>query len=248
MLKEFKEGLITIVNISKKMESVEKTNKNNQIQILLFQSTVNKIKKLPERLNCIFELAETKINELEDRLINIIKCKEKRGKKNKEKWTWLQKNCCSAAKLCWTFVTPWTAACQASLSCSLLKLMSIDLVMPSNHLVFCHPLLLSSIFPTIRVFSNGLAVRIRWPKHWNFRFDISSSSDYSGLISFRIESFDLLAIQGTFESILQYHSLKALILQCSAFFMVQLSYLYMTTGKPWLWLDRLCQQNNVSAF
>ena len=85
MLKEFKEGLIATVNISKKMESVEKTNKNNQIQILLFQSTVNKTKKLPERLNCIFELAETKINELEDRLINIIKCKEKRGKKNKEK-------------------------------------------------------------------------------------------------------------------------------------------------------------------
>ena len=133
------------------------------------------------------------------------------------------------------FATPWTAAHQDSLfftfSCSLLKLMPIDLVMLSNHLIFCHRLLLSSIFPTIRVFSSGSALHIRWPKHWNFSFNISSSSEYSGLISFRIESFDLLAVQGTFKSILQYHSLKALILRRSAFYMVQLSHPHMTIGK-----------------
>ena len=110
--------------------------------------------------------------------------------------------------------------------------MSIELVMPSNHLILCHPLLLlPSIFPSIRVFSNESVLRIRWPKYWSFHFSISLSSEYSGLISFRINWFDLLAVQGTLKSLLQHHRSKASILQCSAFFMVQLSHLYMTTGK-----------------
>ena len=134
------------------------------------------------------------------------------------------------------FETPWTAAHQASLSItnsrSLLKLMSIELVVPSNHFTLCHPLLLlPSIFPSIRVFSNESVLCIRWPKYWSFSFSIIPSSEYSGLISFRIDWFDLLAVQGTLKSLLQYHSWKASILQCSAFFMVQLSHLYMTTGK-----------------
>ena len=113
---------------------------------------------------------------------------------------------------------------------SLLKLMSIQLVMPSNHLILCRPLLLlPSIFSSIRVFSNQLALRIRWPKYWSF--SISPSSEYSGLISFRINCFDLLDVQGTLKSLLQHHSSKASILWCSAFFMVQLSYAYMTPGK-----------------
>ena len=119
-------------------------------------------------------------------------------------------------------MTPRTAAPQASLfftiSWSLLKLMSIESVMPSNHLILCHPLLLlPSIFPSIRVFSSELALRIRWPKYWSFSFSISSFSEYSGLI-FRIDWFDLLAVQGTLKSLLQHHSLKASILWCSAFF------------------------------
>ena len=131
-------------------------------------------------------------------------------------------------------MTPWTSARQASLSCtisqSLLKLMSIESVKPSNHLIFCHPLLLlPSIFPSIRVFSNESALRIRWPKHWSF--STSPSSEYLGLISFRIDWFDLLSVQGTLKRLLQHHSLKALILWCSAFFMVQLSHPYMITGK-----------------
>ena len=134
------------------------------------------------------------------------------------------------------FVTPWTAACQASLSFtisqSLLKLMSIELVMPSNHLILCLPLLLlSSIFPRIRVFSNESALRIRWPKYWSISFSISPSIEYSGLISFTIDWFGLLAIQGILKSLLQHHNSKASILQCSAFFIVQLSHPYMTTGK-----------------
>ena len=134
------------------------------------------------------------------------------------------------------FTTPWTAACQASLSFtiswSLLKLISIDSVMPSNHLVLCCPLLfLPSIFPSISVFSNELALRIRWPKCWSFSFSVSPSSEYSGLIFFRIDWFDLFAVQGTLKSLFQHHSSKASILQCSAFFMVQLSHPYMTTGK-----------------
>ena len=111
--------------------------------------------------------------------------------------------------------------------------MSIDSMMPSNHLVLCHPLhLLPSIFPSIRVFSNELALCIKWPKSWSFSFSISPSKEYSGLISFRVDWFNLLAIQGIHKSLLQYHSSKASVLQCSAFFMVQLSYPSMTTGKP----------------
>ena len=124
---------------------------------------------------------------------------------------------------------------QASLSItnswSLLKLLSIELVMPSNHLIFCCPLLLPSIFPSIRVFSNESVLRIRWPKYWGFSFSISPSNEYSGLISFRIDWFDLLAVQGTLKSLLQYHSSKAPILRHSAFFMVQISHPYMTTRK-----------------
>ena len=126
------------------------------------------------------------------------------------------------------FATPWTAAHQASLSITvsqdLLKLMSIELVMPSNHLTLCHPLLLlPSIFPRIRVFSNELALRIRWSKYWSFSFVISPSNEYSGLISFRIDWFDLRTVQGTLKSLLQHHSSKASILWSSAFFIVQLS-------------------------
>ena len=135
------------------------------------------------------------------------------------------------------FVTPCTAARQASLSItnsqSLPKLMSIELVMPSNHLILCHPpLLLSSVLPSIRVFPNESALCIRWPKYWSFSFNISPSNEHSGLISFRMDWLDLLAVQGTLKSLLQYHSSKAPILLCSAFFIVQLSHPYLTTGKP----------------
>ena len=134
------------------------------------------------------------------------------------------------------FETPWTAAHQASLSItnsqSLLKLMSIESVMLSNHLILCHPfLLLPLIFGSIRVFSNESVFRSRWPKYWSFSFSISPSNEYSGLISFRIDWLDLLADQGTLKSLLQHHSSKASILWCSAFFIVQLSHPYMTTGK-----------------
>ena len=129
--------------------------------------------------------------------------------------------------------TPWTAARQASLSITsswtLLKLISIESVMTSNHLILCHPLLLLSIFPSIRVFCNESALHIRWPKYWSF--NISPSNEYSGLISFRMDWLDLLAVQGTLKSLLQHHSSKASILQCSAFFIVQLSHPCMTTGK-----------------
>ena len=133
-------------------------------------------------------------------------------------------------------LAPWTAACQASLYItnfqSLLKLMSIKSVMPSNHLVICHPLLfLPSIFPSIRVFSKRSVLRITWPKYWNFSFSISPSNGYSGLISFRMDWLDLLAVQGTLKSLLPHHSSKASILQCSVFFMVWLSHPYMTTEK-----------------
>ena len=132
------------------------------------------------------------------------------------------------------FVTPWTAAHQASLSITnsqrLLKCMSIELVMSSNHLILCHPpLLLPSLLPSIRIFS---VLRIRWPKYWSFSFNISPSNEYSGLISFRMDWLVLLTAQGTLKSLLQHHSLKASILQCSAFFIVQLSHPYVTTGKP----------------
>ena len=134
------------------------------------------------------------------------------------------------------FATPRTAACQTSLSITnsrtLLKLMSIELVMPSNHLnLCCLPLLLPSILPSIRILSNESVVCIRWPKYLSFSLIISPSNEYSGLISFRIDWFDLLPVQGTLKSLLQHHSSKASILWCSAFFMVQLSHPYMTTGK-----------------
>ena len=132
-------------------------------------------------------------------------------------------------------MTPWTTAHQASLfitnSQSLLKLMPIKLVMPSNYLILCRPLLLPSIFPSIRVFSNESVLCIRWPKYWNFSFSISPSNEYSGLICFRMDWFDLLAVQETLKSLLQDHSSKASILQHSAFFIVQPSHPYMTTGK-----------------
>ena len=134
------------------------------------------------------------------------------------------------------FATPLTTALQASLSMtsfqSLLKLMSIELVMPSNHLILCCPLLLlPSIFPSIRIFSKESALHIRWPKYWSFRFNISPSNKYSRLISFRMDWLDLLAVQGTLKRLLQHHSSKASILQCSAFFIVQLPHPDMTAGK-----------------
>ena len=134
------------------------------------------------------------------------------------------------------FVTPCTAACQASLSItisqSLHRLTSIELVMPFNHPILCRPLLLlPSIFPSIRVFSNESVLHLRWPKYWSFSFNINPSNEYSGLISFRIDWLDLLAVQGTLNSLLQHHSSKALILWRSAFFIIQLSHAYMTTRK-----------------
>ena len=143
----------------------------------------------------------------------------------------------SVAQLCPTLcVTPLTAACQASLSITnfqhLLRLMSIESVMTFNHLFLCHPLLLpSSIFPNIRVVSNESALPIRWPNYWSLSFSISLSNEHSGLISFRTDWLDLLAIQGTLKSLLQHHSSKASILQHSAFFMIQLAHPFMTTGK-----------------
>ena len=131
---------------------------------------------------------------------------------------------------------------------SLLKLMSIELVMSSNHLILCHPLFhLPPVFPRIRVFSNESILLIKWPKYWSFSFSISPSSEYSGLISFRMDCLDLLAVQGTLKSLFQHHSSKASVLQCSAFFIVQLSHLYMTTGKT-IALTRQTFVSNVSAF
>ena len=134
------------------------------------------------------------------------------------------------------FASPWTVAHQASLSItnspSLLKLMSIETVMPSNHLILCHPLLLPSIFPSIRVFSNESALRMRWPKYWSFSFSINPSNEYSGLISFRIDWLDLLAVQETLKSLLQHHTTKTLILWHSAFFTVQLSHHTRLLEKP----------------
>ena len=131
---------------------------------------------------------------------------------------------------------PWTAACQDSpsftISQNLLKLMFIESVMPLNHLILCHPLLLPpSILPSIRVFPNGLALRIRWPKYWSYSFNISPSNEHPELISFSMDWLDLLAVQGTLKSLLQHHSSKASILQCLAFFVVQLSHPYLITGK-----------------
>ena len=140
------------------------------------------------------------------------------------------------------FATPWIAARQASLSItnsqSSLKLMSIESVMPSSHLILCHPLLLLlPIPPSIKVFSNESALHIRWPKYWSFSFSISPSNEHPGLVSFRMDWLDLLGHQGTHKSLLQHHSSKASIIRCSAFFTVQLSHPYMTTGKPQPWLD-----------
>jgi len=133
------------------------------------------------------------------------------------------------------FATPWTAACQASLPKTnlqrLLKLNSIESMMPSNHLILCHPLLLPSICPSIRVFSNESVLHIRQPKDWSFSFSISPSNEYSGLISFRMDWLDLPATQGTLNSLLQHHSSKASILRPSAFFIVRLSHPFMVTGK-----------------
>ena len=137
-------------------------------------------------------------------------------------------------------VTPWTAACQASLfitnSQGLLIFMSIESVMPSNHLILCCPLLLPSFFPSIRIFSNESVLRTQWPKYCSFSFSVSPSNEYSGLISFRMDWLDILTVQGALKSLLQYHSSKASILRRSAFFRVQLSHPYMTTGKT-----RFCQ-------
>ena len=150
------------------------------------------------------------------------------------------------------FATPWTAGHQASLSTttsrSLLKLMSIKSVIASNHLILCCPLLLlPSVFPSIRGFSNESALCIRWPKYWSFTFSISPSNEYSGQISFRMDWLDLLAVQGTLKGLLQHHSSKASILWQSTFFIVQLSHPYMTTGKTVDLMD-FYWQSNVSAF
>ena len=147
----------------------------------------------------------------------------------------MKASCCSASQSLLTLCDPM--ARQASLSItssqSLLKLLSVDSVMPSNHLILCCPLLfLLSIFPSIKVSSSQSVLRIRWPKYWSFSFSISPSNECSGLIVFRIDWLDLLAVQGTLKSLLQHHSSKASILWCSAFFIVQLSHPYMTTGKP----------------
>ena len=143
---------------------------------------------------------------------------------------------CSLAKPCPTICDSWTAVCQASqsfvISWSLLKLMSIESVMPSSYLILCHSLLLlPSNVLSIRVFSSELALHIRWPEYWSFNFSISPSNEYSELISFRVDSFDLLAVRGTLKNLLQHHNWKASILQLSAYIMVHLSHPYMTTGK-----------------
>ena len=151
------------------------------------------------------------------------------------------------------FAIPWTAACQASppftISQSLLKLTSIESMVPSNHLILCHPLLLLPLtFPSIRVFSNESTLCARWPKDWNFSFSICPSNEYSQLISFRIDWFYLPAVQGTLKSLLQHHNSKASVLQCSAFFMVQVSQPHITIGKTmpltrWTFIGKV-----ISAF
>ena len=150
------------------------------------------------------------------------------------------------------FATPWTAACQASLSItvsqSLLRFMSIEWMMLSNHLILCQPLLLPSVFPSIKDFSSEPALHIRWPNYGSFSFSISPSSEYSGLISFRIDWFDLLAVQEILKRLLKHHSLKASILLCSAFFMVQHSHLYTTTGKTIVLTIWTYRKSDASAF
>ena len=164
----------------------------------------------------------------------------------------------SVTQSCLTLWNPVDCITPASLSItnswSLLRLLSIELVMPSNHLIFCHPPFLPpSIFPSIGVFSNESVLHIRWPQYWSFRFSISLSNEYSGLISFRMHWLDLLAVQGTHKSLLQHHSSKASVLWHSAFFIVQLSNPYMTTRKTMVltrWTTKLllCWQSNISAF
>ena len=149
-------------------------------------------------------------------------------------------------------MTPWTAVCQASLSFtnswSLLKLRSFESMMPSNHLILCHPLLfLPSVFPSIRVFSTNSALGISWPKYWSFSFNIIPSNEYSELISLRIDWFDLLVVQGTLKSLLQHHHLKASIIRHSAFFMVQRSHSYYWKNHSLDWTE-LCRKSDVSAF
>ena len=156
--------------------------------------------------------------------------------KNILKYNNLQFSLVQSLSRIWLFVTPWITAHQASLSITnsqrLLKLMSIESVMPSSHLILCRPLLLLlPIPPSIRVFSKESTLHMRWPKYWSFSFSISPSNEYSGLISFRMDWLDLLAVQGVLKSLLQLHSSKASILQCSAFFTVQPSHPYMTTGR-----------------
>ena len=158
----------------------------------------------------------------------------------------------SVAQSCPTLLTPWTVARQASLSITNSrrspKLMSIESVMPSSHLILCHPrLLLPPIPPSIRVLSNESTLCMRWPKYWSFSLSISPSNEHPGLTSFRMDWLDLLAVQGTLKSLLQHHSSKASILRCSAFFTVQLSHLYMTTGKT-ITLTTRTFVGNVSAF
>ena len=155
---------------------------------------------------------------------------------------------------CPTLCDPWNAPCQASLSFiisqNLLKLTSIEYMMPSNHLILCHLLLLlPSVFPSIRVFSSESTLHIRWPKYWSFSFNISPSNEYSGLISFRINWFDLLAVQGILKSLLQHHSSKASVLQCTAFFMgPALTSIHDHWEKHGFDQTDLCWQSNVSAF
>ena len=155
---------------------------------------------------------------------------------------WLWFSSVQSLSRIWLFATPWTSVRQASLSItnsqSLPKLMSIESAMPTNHLILCRPiLLLPSILPSIRVFSNESVLCIRWPKYWSYSFNISPYSEHPGLISFRMDWLDLLAVQRTFKSLLQHHSSKASVLRRSAFFTVQLSHPYMTTRKPKPWLD-----------
>ena len=164
-------------------------------------------------------------------------------------WNW-HKNicCCSVTHSCPTLYHPWTAACQASLSFSisqsLLKLMSIESMMPSNHPILCYPLLIPSIFPSIRVFSSESALHIRWPEYWSF--SICPSNEYSGLVSFRVDLFDLLTVQRTLKSLRQHQNSKASILRLSAFFMVQLSHPNMTTRKT-IALTRLTFVGEVTS-
>ena len=151
-------------------------------------------------------------------------------------WHYIQFSSVQSLSRVYLFVTPWITACQASLSItnsqSLPKLMSIELLMPSSHLILCrHLLFLPPIPPSIRVFSKESTLRMRWPKYWSLSFSIITSKEHPGLISFRIDWLDLLAVQGTLKSLLQHHSSKASILRCSAFFTVQLSHPYTTTGK-----------------